>query len=76
MYRVSIFDGVFRVSKGEYGKFCTKMQIELVEMFKTEQMNSLLMLLNEGSSISRFNGGGLLKKNEGSLGSFCWPYNY
>ena len=53
------------------------MQIGLVEMFKTEQMNSLLMLLNEGSSISRFNGGGLLKKKiEGSLGSFCWPYNY
>ena len=40
MYRVSIFDGVFRVSKGEYGKFCTKMQIELVEMSNTEQRNN------------------------------------
>ena len=36
-----IFGGVFRALIGKSSQFCSKMQIELVEMFNTEQRNNL-----------------------------------
>ena len=58
----------FGFQKASMVSFCTKMQIELVEMFKTEQRNSLWMLLNEGLSISRFKEGGGFCKKGGFVG--------
>ena len=36
-----IFDGVFRALRGKSSRFCSKMQIELVAKFNTEQRNNL-----------------------------------
>ena len=72
-----IFGCVFRALIGKSSQFCSKMQIELVELFNTEQRISLWLCFKEGLSVLWFKKKGWgFCKGMGLLGLFCWPYNY